>query len=154
PGRAAVRRGMDGTAHRRRARDAEPAQRLQVDRSDHRQTPAADRRESGNVSEGNHIDLPVLAQCAEGALPEDAARSVRDHLAECRSCLAAYVDAVRYRAAWLADPQAFQLDAEDRALLQRMSTAGADVPRPQRPQLRRWIAVVGGVAAVLALSVL
>jgi hypothetical protein len=49
---------------------------------------------------------------------EGEARTVRDHLAECRSCLAAYVDAVRYRAAWLIDPRAFRLDEGDRAWLQ------------------------------------
>lgn len=69
------------------------------------------------MSADTHVDPVDLAQCAEGTLPEELARPVRDHLAECRSCMAAYVDAVRYRAAWLADAQSFRLEGADRALL-------------------------------------
>jgi putative zinc finger protein len=69
------------------------------------------------LKDETHIELSTLAQCADGTLPEIEARTVREHLAECRSCLAAYVDAVRYRAAWLADSDAFRLEGSDRALV-------------------------------------
>ncbi len=54
-----------------------------------------------------HEDLETLAALAEGTLPPDVAERVREHLAGCRTCTAAYVDAVRYRAAWLAKPAPF-----------------------------------------------
>lgn len=54
-----------------------------------------------------HEDIETLAALAEGTLAGEPAARVRDHLASCRSCMSAYVDAVRYRAAWLAQPSAF-----------------------------------------------
>ncbi len=55
-----------------------------------------------------HLSVDELALLAErgtrAALDEPAIR----HLARCRSCMAAYTDAVRYRAAWLASPEMFE----------------------------------------------
>lgn len=92
-----------------------------------------------------HVDLEVLAQCAEGTLTEAEARAVREHLVECRSCLAAYGDAVRYRAAWLSDLEAFRLQDEDRSLVPERS-AGM---RRQGWFTYRSLALAGGLAAGL-----
>ena len=101
-----------------------------------------------------HIDPLDLAQCADGTLPEEEARSVRDHLAECRSCMAAYVDAVRYRAAWLADTNSFRLEGADRSML---GTAGPVEPvgtKPSgRPPALGALALVGAVAVFIVVSV-
>jgi tetratricopeptide (TPR) repeat protein len=49
-----------------------------------------------------------LAALAEGRMAPAAAAPLERHLAECRSCMAAYTDAVRYRAGWLASPESFE----------------------------------------------
>ena len=87
-------------------------------------------------------------------MPEEEARAVRDHLAECRSCLAAYVDAVRYRAAWLADSRAFRLDDRDLAAVQpRLPRGRPEEKLRGRPAYRR-LALVASVATLLAVSIL
>jgi tetratricopeptide (TPR) repeat protein len=54
-----------------------------------------------------HLSEETLAILAEqGARGSGDERSLQ-HLARCRSCLAAYADAVRYRTAWLAAPELF-----------------------------------------------
>jgi tetratricopeptide (TPR) repeat protein len=102
-----------------------------------------------------HIELSALAQLADGTLPEGEARVAREHLGECRSCFAAYVDAVRYRAAWLADSQAFHLEGEDRSLVEpdrregrskeRGRGGGGKIPR---------FAPLASIAALLAVLIL
>src|SRR5262245_46362235 len=89
-----------------------------------------------------HIELSALAQLADGTLPEGEAQEAREHLGECRSCLAAYVDAVRYRAAWLADTQAFQLEGEDRSMLE-----------PGRPARRSKVRRRGGAGKVPRMAI-
>jgi tetratricopeptide (TPR) repeat protein len=106
------------------------------------------------LKEEAHIGLSALAQCADGTLPEDEARTVREHLAKCRSCLAAYVDAVRYRAAWLVDSQAFRLEGGDRALAGLPRSADRSAAESRRsPGAFRRIALVASVAALVAVSV-
>jgi len=56
---------------------------------------------------GPHLSPEDLAVLAEGADRDQAPRELLDHLARCRSCMAAYADVVRYRAGWLAFPKAF-----------------------------------------------
>jgi hypothetical protein len=85
-----------------------------------------------------HPGLEELAELADGTLAPDTSRRVRSHLAVCRSCTAAYADAVRYRAAWLVRPEFF---------------AAGEIPVPiesgpggsGRPRARRvaWSAAAG-----------
>jgi tetratricopeptide (TPR) repeat protein len=58
--------------------------------------------DAGNTE--SHVPIEDLAMLAEGhpATPEIVA-----HLSGCRTCMAAYADAVRYRGAWLAFPEQF-----------------------------------------------
>src|SRR5262249_60568109 len=57
---------------------------------------------------GAHVSSEDIARLAEGTLPPEPAEVILAHLSRCRSCMAAYVEAVRYRAAWLAEPHAFK----------------------------------------------
>lgn len=100
-----------------------------------------------------HEDLAALAQCADGTLSESDATRVRMHLAECRSCMAAYTDAVRYRAAWLADSEAFRLDREFRQLALDPARGGASAPAPMRRRPQSWAVALGFAAAALAVSI-
>jgi hypothetical protein len=101
-----------------------------------------------------HPDLAELAQCADGTLSEADAEHIRRHLAECHSCMAAYADAVRYRAALLVDADAFRLNASDRRWIGEVvrEPTGAQPGRPRA--LRLGAALLGtAAAAVLALVV-
>lgn len=75
-----------------------------------------------------HIALDDLAILAEGRTPAAEAEIIAEHLAECRSCMAAYADAVRYRAAWIAAPHAFEPTPE---LFEAGLSVGG-VPRAER----------------------
>jgi hypothetical protein len=55
-----------------------------------------------------HFSAEEIARLAEGQLAPESAETMLSHLSQCRSCMAAYVEAVRYRAAWLAAPEAFK----------------------------------------------
>lgn len=93
-----------------------------------------------------HPDPESLAELAEGTLERDAARALREHLAACRPCTAAYVDAVRYRAAWLARPELFARapEAARRVLALRRARRRERWPHPGR--------VVAAVAAGLVIA--
>lgn len=97
-----------------------------------------------------HVDLETLAALAEGALGPDEAAAVHSHLATCRSCTAAYADAVRYRAAWLAKPGAFAPStAEARALARSVGRAlGLPAPPPRRRAMPAWLAAAAVLAVV------
>ncbi len=95
-----------------------------------------------------HADPSTLAQLAEGTLPEEEARALRAHLAECRSCLAAYADAVRYRAAWLANPDGFDLDDSDLEMVRSLEPDARSVRRRRTP--RGSHSALAGALAVLA----
>src|SRR5262249_59286493 len=60
------------------------------------------------MSLDDHVSAEDIARLAEGTLPPETAEVILAHLSRCRSCMAAYVEAVRYRAAWLAEPDAFK----------------------------------------------
>src|SRR5262245_20819074 len=66
------------------------------------------------------------------------------HLARCRSCMAAYVDAIRYRAAWLARPDAFEPPDDLMAMAQAVAVARTRTA-PARPRAsasrapQRWV---------------
>src|SRR5262245_23071624 len=100
-----------------------------------------------------------LAALADGRLGAGEAEPLRRHLAACRSCLAAYSDAVRYRAGWLTSPRAFE---PSRGLVDR----GMDVARnagaargaasvrvgPGGRVGWRSVALAGGALALVALG--
>ncbi|HEY3217114.1 MAG TPA: tetratricopeptide repeat protein [Candidatus Eisenbacteria bacterium] len=108
---------------------------------------------------GSHMNVEDLALLAEGRMGQPASLALHDHLSKCRSCMAAYAEAVRYRAAWLAAPEAFR---PSRALVD----AGLQIPsnrkvgprdpvaqasRPRRHDRRtRWMVASAGLAACLA----
>jgi len=95
-----------------------------------------------------HIDLETLARSAEGALSDAEARAVRDHLAGCRNCLAAYADAIRYRAAWLADDRAFAAGAGDLA-----GTGQAGIsPVSRRPMTSRVLVTIAASIAAIVIA--
>jgi tetratricopeptide (TPR) repeat protein len=99
-----------------------------------------------------HPEPGILAQFAEGTLPTAAADVVRAHLAECRSCMAAYSDAVRYRAAWLADSEAFALEAGMRSVALNPGAAAvrAGTHRPPHLILGVSVATAAGALAIWA----
>jgi len=103
----------------------------------------------------DHLALEDLALLAEGRPIADSNDADR-HLATCRSCAAAYVDAVRYRAAWLAMPGAFDPPtAEVRAGMALIEADAAEAtasrivrPHPARVDVR-WAAGVATVVVAL-----
>jgi len=100
-----------------------------------------------------HVEAGTLAELADGTLSEAAAVQVRSHLSQCRSCMAAYADAVRYRAAWLAEPDGFSLDSG----MRRLATDPADLARTAagaarvHPVRRGVVLSVATATAVLAI---
>lgn len=92
---------------------------------------------------GDHLSADMLAAMAETGRAAADARSL-EHLTHCRSCMAAYADAVRYRTAWLGSPELFDEDT-------------GEAP-PSTPSPRRWIIplaagllIVSGIGGWLAL---
>lgn len=91
-----------------------------------------------------HEDLETLAALAEGTLEPRVALRAREHMAACRSCTAAYADAVRYRAAWLSRPEAFAYsEAASNELLRSAKLQG----RPVR-YAPVWLAAAAAIAIV------
>jgi len=95
------------------------------------------------VDTTGHVDHERLAELVDGTLPPWQASMVRFHLTECRSCMAAYADAVRYRAAWLADRPA--LASDDEAL--RWARSG---PKFRSAADRTWVQSVKRVLPIAA----
>jgi hypothetical protein len=95
----------------------------------------------------DHLSPEEIARLAEGQTPPESAEPLLHHLSRCRSCMAAYVEAVRYRAAWLAAPEAFKPPEE-------LVAAGVRVrfppPTPGRTnsRWRRWIPAAAGLLVV------
>jgi tetratricopeptide (TPR) repeat protein len=103
-----------------------------------------------------HLAPETLGALVEGGLAGEEARRARDHLFECRSCMAAYVDGVRYRAAWLADAESFAADAGQWRAGRHAGLAGGPL-RSGRPAGRAWRvawAAGGALAAALVAVVL
>lgn len=98
----------------------------------------------------SHPDLETLAELAEGTLGRAAAQTLRGHLATCRTCTAAYVDAVRYRAAWLARPELFVRapEAARRVVALRRTRRGMAAWRRVRPAAAAAIVVALTIGAV------
>ena len=102
-------------------------------------------REVPPIREGEHIEIETLAALAEGRADEALAAELAAHLAECRSCMAAYADAVRYRSAWVAEPQAF---APTSAMLRQGEDAFA------APAVRSRRALPGRLVPAVAIAAL
>lgn len=112
------------------------------------------------MTKTGHLDERQIAALAEGRLDASEAGSLRAHLVGCRSCMAAYVDAVRYRAAWLAAPQAFEPSrdmVEAGVAHYRRASSGPPVPgRPRRLGARFTVGrlVLTGVTLTLLAAVI
>ena len=91
-----------------------------------------------------HLSEETLAVLAERGAQGPADERSLQHLTRCRSCLAAYADAVRYRTAWLAAPELF--DASGAASMPKV--AGV----PQRRLGFTWPAAAA-LLLVVGLSV-
>jgi len=99
-----------------------------------------------------HVEAGFLAELADGTLAQADAIQVRKHLAECRSCMAAYADAVRYRAAWLAEPEGFALEKNMRSVAMNPSRVEKSVARRiSRRIVWPLAAAAAVVVAVIAL---
>jgi tetratricopeptide (TPR) repeat protein len=70
--------------------------------------------------ESEHLSADTLAELAEDPRAAVDKRHLA-HLARCRSCMAAYADAVRYRTAWLGSPELFE-ETEDGPTTARASS--------------------------------
>src|SRR5262245_53783729 len=105
------------------------------------------------MSEERHLTPEQIAMIAEGRMSETEAAGAMEHLSRCRSCMAAYSDAVRYAAAWLAVPKAFE---PPDALLKLARDEGPQ-PRAERahssPAHRRWAPIAATATAALGLVV-
>jgi len=100
-----------------------------------------------------HVELEILAALAEGVLSDEAATRARTHLATCRECASAYTAAVRYRAAWLARPDAFAPRAFGSYALDRVmrEVTGKRPPRSPRLLVAAAITIVVAGGTWLAL---
>ena len=91
---------------------------------------------------GAHLSEETLARLAEaGSGEESDARAIR-HLSACRSCMAAYSDAVRYHAAWIAAPELFG-DAVEVPRARRRHPVGTPLA------MAAGVLLVSGLAAML-----
>ena len=95
-----------------------------------------------------HIEVETLAAFAEGHLGEAESLEIRRHLLGCRTCTAIWVDAIRYRAAWLANSEAFEMDHADRATAHDL--AGSRKARPSRSPIWPRAVALAGLAVLLA----
>lgn len=98
-----------------------------------------------------HVPAEDIARLAEGTLPPENAEIVLAHLSRCRSCMAAYVEAVRYRAAWLAKPKAFKPPDD---VLERGRAVVQPVPVVRRTRARRLLLAGSSLAAAWLVIVL
>ena len=83
-----------------------------------------------------HLSLEDLGSVAEGRASPEAIR----HLSQCRTCMAAYADGVRYRAAWLTSPE-------------RFASPAAGEPAVHRRRTPVEVVVWVGAAALIAIGV-
>ncbi len=112
-----------------------------------------------------HLSEETLAAMAEGHGLGAEEQAAREHLARCRSCHAAYADAVRFRAQWLANPGRFRAvqGSVEEGLAVRVKQPGrAAMPEPVGVPIRRRLplllrplpAALAGAALLGLLSIL
>ncbi len=130
-----------------------------------------EHRGSADNGPETHPPVDTLAAFAEGRLDRERADQTREHLLHCRSCHAAYAEAVRYHSLWMDRPEAFGADDELIRLGDRIA-AGESAGEPAREPAgnsgrasaphpgsgHRWVirfpaALIAGVAAALILIV-
>jgi len=113
-----------------------------------------------------HVELEELAQLVDGTLEPGRAAAVRAHVAGCPTCLAAYEEAVRDRAAWLGAPDQFALPSDwqrahaevlGRVDDERATTVVRPIPLSPNRTRTRWVwaaaATAAGLTAILWLGV-
>jgi tetratricopeptide (TPR) repeat protein len=105
-----------------------------------------------------HIPPEDLALLAEGRAGADTDRWLQ-HLSRCRSCTAAYGDAVRYRAAWLAKPALFEGEGHDliddgTRVAARVSAQLKNSARKATPTKGWWPAAALTALAAVAIVIL
>jgi tetratricopeptide (TPR) repeat protein len=99
-----------------------------------------------------HLTPEELAVLAERG-GHGASREAVEHLARCRSCMSAYADLVRYRAGWLAFPEAFDGDEDPESRPSGDPGATRDVrKRLTRPQQATLLAAAAAVVIVFGLA--
>lgn len=98
----------------------------------------------------SHIELATLAELVDGSMPTEASVNARRHLVTCRSCMAAYADAVRYRAAWLADSEAFDVPDDALRLASRHGPPGASPARRHLPGIVSRVLRIAAAMVVVA----
>jgi hypothetical protein len=101
------------------------------------------------VAPEEHVAPEDIARLAEGGVPPDQAEPMLAHFSQCRSCMAAYTEAVRYRAAWLAKREAFEPPGN-------VLARARDAVRPAPANRNRWprqLWRLAPVAAAVALMV-
>jgi len=103
------------------------------------------------MSSEPHVAPEDIARLAEGASPPEHAEPMLAHFSRCRSCMAAYAEAVRYRAAWLAERKAFEPPGD---VLARARDAVRHATPARRRWPRRWLRLAPTAAAVALLVVL
>jgi len=104
--------------------------------------------ESRQSSEELHLELEDLAALADGSHDLKQLREARDHLALCRTCMSAYADAVRYRAAWLSKQSPFTAGTA------RIAQVGVKQPRAPSSAILAAAAVAVGVLIIVSTLVL
>lgn len=105
-------------------------------------------QDSRSTGLGDHLSAEDLAVLAEARKPDQAEPEAIEHLARCRSCMAAYADIVRYRAGWLVFPEAFR---EEPGPLREVSPRRQGVVRSWRAAL---LATAAGLVVVIGIAAL
>lgn len=109
-----------------------------------------------------HLTSEQLSQLVDGSISDPARVLLEEHLRSCRSCFAAYEDALRYRAVWETDPAIFRAPspiaalahetprraARERAHMEREAQRGR---LGSRPGWRALLPAAGAAVIVVAL---
>ncbi len=101
-----------------------------------------------------HLSDDTLAALVEGNLRGHEETSARDHLVRCRTCMAAYAEAVRFQSIWLDEPETLVPADEIVRLGLAISSTTQDrrVGDASRPAPRRRLAPLGLRPVALALG--
>ncbi len=109
------------------------------------------------MAQDNHLAEEILAALVEGNLEGADKERAQEHLARCRSCMAAFGEAVRFQSRWLDEPEAFvptpEMIAAARGATVRATPVRAERKPPRHRQvawgLRPVIVTLGAAAAAL-----
>ena len=95
----------------------------------------------------DHPTVEELARLVDGTADDVERGLLIEHLSRCRSCMAAYSDAIRYRTAHLARPEAFRRPKD----LDTAAPATRDIRPIYRARPMRFLLVSAAAAASVAL---